>query len=345
MHVEHNGYKINFVGARVGSESIETSIPDSFVRGNKLDWFTGNGEARLYVGSIDSAPSFFGSDFVHNDIYVKAFVTQNDLMSYLESASAEYQDPQNVYRRQDTMPERFARYKNEVSELDDIEYFYISRHMGKKDTQRFFIHGYDDTDGSKNDAHVWTLMREILLPQISTMFIGKVLPDDEDNPIYWFRPYLSSYTRLKHPKVVDAAKESIEEDESLTDQKKYSLVSSRVGQGEFRQKCMKRYNSTCLLTRLDQFNIIEACHIKPWIDSSNSERLDVRNSIALTPTMHRLFDLGFIGFDEDCRLILSNYLTTATQMYLEGLEGQSFERELGASAEYLLYHRENCFRD
>jgi hypothetical protein len=48
-----------------------------------------------------------------------------------------------------------------------------------------------------------------------------------------------------------------------------------------------------------------ASHCKPWRDSSNEERLNGENGLLLTPTIDHLFDRGFIGFEDNGRLIVS----------------------------------------
>jgi hypothetical protein len=48
-----------------------------------------------------------------------------------------------------------------------------------------------------------------------------------------------------------------------------------------------------------------ASHCKPWRDATNEERLNGENGLLLTPTVDHLFDRGFIGFEDDGRLILS----------------------------------------
>ena len=48
-----------------------------------------------------------------------------------------------------------------------------------------------------------------------------------------------------------------------------------------------------------------ASHCKLWRDSSNQERLDGENGLLLTPSIDHLFDRGFIGFENNGKLIIS----------------------------------------
>ena len=48
-----------------------------------------------------------------------------------------------------------------------------------------------------------------------------------------------------------------------------------------------------------------ASHCKPWRDSTNEERLNGENGLLLTPSIDHLFDRGFIGFEDNGKLIIS----------------------------------------
>ena len=346
MKLEYNGYKFNILGAEITNTSLQVSIPDSFVKSNKFSWTTGNGEARLYICGRKEATVFFGKEFVENDEYRLAFVIKDDLEAYLLSAEFEYTYPQNHYRRQNDMIERYEQYKKSIEKMNEIEYFYIKNHNGKKDKSRFYIDGYEIDSFPPNRSNIYNFLREILLPQITDMQIIKVIDKEEDNKIlYWFRPYLSEFTRLKHPRIIEEEEKKIRDNTRITEKQKQELIKSRIGQGEFRKKCLDRYESKCVVTGLDQKEIIEACHIKPWMDSTDDERLDVNNSIALTSTLHKLFDLGFITFDENYNLMSSSFVTYKMNKFLEKYYNKSFIHELKSSENYLKYHRENIYRD
>jgi putative restriction endonuclease len=50
---------------------------------------------------------------------------------------------------------------------------------------------------------------------------------------------------------------------------------------------------------------LRAGHCKPWRDSNNVERLNGENGLHLAPSIDHLFDRGFIGFEDNGRLIIS----------------------------------------
>lgn len=100
------------------------------------------------------------------------------------------------------------------------------------------------------------------------------------------------------------AESRILEDHTISETEKSALVQSRRGQGRYRNKLMT-FEQACRITGVDKPNHLIASHIKPWRESSNSERLDPENGFMLTPTVDHLFDRGFISFEQDGGLLIS----------------------------------------
>jgi hypothetical protein len=65
------------------------------------------------------------------------------------------------------------------------------------------------------------------------------------------------------------------------------------------------YPNPCRITGVEIPAHLVASHCKPWRDASNEERLDGENGLLLTPSIDHLFDRGFIGFEDNGRLIIS----------------------------------------
>ncbi len=82
------------------------------------------------------------------------------------------------------------------------------------------------------------------------------------------------------------------------------LSAIRIGQNEFRKKLLLSLKK-CPITGVDDERILTASHIKPWMMSSNHERLDVNNGFLFSPTLDRLFDRGMITFTNDKVLVIS----------------------------------------
>ena len=89
---------------------------------------------------------------------------------------------------------------------------------------------------------------------------------------------------------------------------KEMLIKARVGQGIFRKKLLEKYKK-CIITGIDDPRLLMASHIKPWRSSNNTERLSEENGLLLSPLYDKLFDQGYITFDEEMRLVVSDKIS------------------------------------
>ncbi|HEL2980126.1 TPA: HNH endonuclease [Stenotrophomonas maltophilia] len=64
----------------------------------------------------------------------------------------------------------------------------------------------------------------------------------------------------------------------------------------------------CRLTGIEDLRFLRASHIKPWADSTHSERVDGENGLLLAPHADLLFDRGWISFSSTGRLLVSKNL-------------------------------------
>jgi putative restriction endonuclease len=122
------------------------------------------------------------------------------------------------------------------------------------------------------------------------------------------------------------------------------LSKSRRGQGLFRERT-RQIEGRCRVTGIDNPSLLVASHMKPWARcNTNAERLDGNNGLMLTPTIDRLFDQGFISFENNGDLLISEELTSKERQVL-GLEDSE---NLGLFNEgqihYLNYHRTRILR-
>lgn len=101
----------------------------------------------------------------------------------------------------------------------------------------------------------------------------------------------------------------------------------------------------CRLTGIEDLRFLRASHIKPWAESTHSERVDGENGLLLTPHADLLFDRGWISFSSSGRLLISSNLPFDVQDRL-GLKldpslrhGIFSPKQLG----FLAFHREVVF--
>lgn len=84
-----------------------------------------------------------------------------------------------------------------------------------------------------------------------------------------------------------------------------AIIKSRIGQGLYRNRAIELWK-TCSVTGFTKEKILIASHIKPWKLSNNNERINPYNSLLLVPTLDKLFDNGYIGFEHTGKIMLSN---------------------------------------
>jgi HNH endonuclease len=125
----------------------------------------------------------------------------------------------------------------------------------------------------------------------------------------------------------------------ISETMKMRLVSSRVGQGIYRDSLMK-IEQRCRVTRIADGRYLRASHIKPWCKSNDREKLDGYNGLLLSPHVDLLFDHGWISFSEDGKLLLSVKLAPnvlAAWGIPKDLNVGQFKPE---QCKYLAWHRE-----
>ncbi len=86
----------------------------------------------------------------------------------------------------------------------------------------------------------------------------------------------------------------------------------------FKREIPKIYNYTCCIsgmriTSSASVSMIDACHIVPFSQSYNDT---VSNGIALCPNLHRAFDRGLIGIDDDYKVIVNSNWNEEQSSYL-----------------------------
>lgn len=305
------------------------TIADSFIKENKIG--SGHGEAKLYVGNENEKLfEFFG------DFNAKCFLCKKDLNLFLNDAEQEYVVPQQAYIRREDMLERYKKYKEEIISID-------------KEILEFDLYRVDVAPPRvyvNSESEYWNMIRTISLPNISYLSVLK-LKDDENEIKYYFRifidykPDIVGYQMLEEK----VQEEKIEKDEKISNRKREILISARIGQGEYRNKLLEEC-PFCPFTMVNDERLLVASHIKPWAKSSNEEKIDPKNGFAFTPTYDKLFDRGFITFDDERKLIVSPWLSPMNQKRLGIYTGLSISRlPLDEERkEYLKYHREFVFK-
>jgi len=323
-------------------------IPDSFVvRPNKLLSTKGNGEAKFYIGASDDPllRKFFGKKFFK----IQAFMRRSDLISYMDLVKSEYAAASLTHRGGSKLPKLWESRRAALAAVKN-EFIWFDASEQKAGGQRCYVKGPGNFE----------LVRSLPLPMNTKIRIDKHIHNNGKS-IYEFRLQSQFAKQVSDPSSSDDTefftRERIEQkivsvirsDETITATEKESLVYSRIGQGVFREKLLVDCGSKCPISQITDTRILRASHIMPWRFASNSDRLDPKNGLILSPTYDLLFDQGLITFEANKTIRISSQLSDETVRKLGLIDGATF-RDLPLSPvenskrlEFLKYHRETIF--
>jgi putative restriction endonuclease len=96
------------------------------------------------------------------------------------------------------------------------------------------------------------------------------------------------------------------------------LAAARVGQHLFAQNVLANCGGRCVFCGLNPGplggkRMLVAGHIKPWKDSTSTERLDLRNGLAACPSHDVAFDTGLLTVDASLQVHVSGALADAVR--------------------------------
>jgi putative restriction endonuclease len=364
--VQTQKIKIQGIEYKIVDSIQDLRAEDSFIHNsNKLEQFTGSGEARKYVGSYrgdkgEALSHFF--DFTNWGVPYKdpernrktmsaaevvnaviqkdtCFFSKSNLLQYLDDAKAEYFAQEQSYHQNIG-----ADYESRKKEIENLvsDYVYFSIYDVSDnllDTQsRAYI---------RSDDSIWAVWRKLILPKISYLSILKLLPINHANgevrPIFYFRILLDyQFRSLVHPSLL---KEYADEPAIDAPVKK----SHRLGQEKYRRQVIDHMGQ-CPFTQITDERLLIASHIKPYVVCMKEKREDQAlhhlNGLALSPTYDKLFDQGFITFTDGGELICGTQLSPMTWSRLN--INPAIRKKLRIfpedREEYLDYHRRHVFQ-
>jgi len=151
------------------------------------------------------------------------------------------------------------------------------------------------------------------------------------------RPIVSDDIELWERRI----EETVIRDQSVPDTDRVAIVQARRGQGLFRER-VSLIETRCRITGVDNPTHLIASHCKPWRDATNEERLNGENGLLLTPSIDHLFDRGFIGFEDNGRLIVSPvaHRPSLKRMGIDVEESLNVGAFSSGQRDFLGFHRE-----
>ena len=121
------------------------------------------------------------------------------------------------------------------------------------------------------------------------------------------------------------------------------LRKARLGQGRFRRRLLELWGGRCAVTGVELPSALMASHIKPWRSAGNTERLDPHNGLLLLPQYDKLFDRGYISFDDGGGLLLSPALPESRLGLLGVRADDRLSQVPREQRSYLAFHRDRVF--
>ena len=312
--------------------SDKITIADSFVHpAQKLG--RGHGEAKLYVGNKNlELWKFFGSE---TGFKIRCFFEKQDLLNFMDDLKPEYENPILPYERKSELPKLFNQREEKVRGLKNIIWFemvYQSQIAGP----RVYL--------NSDDEH-YKLLRELALPRLCYLIFAK-FKDEKNNFIFKIRLF-TNYREISdskdHPQILNKENNKVDQDTNLTGGERLQITRARQGQGGFRDALLSKV-PFCPVTAVTDERLLVACHIKPWKKSNSQEKVNPMNGVMLTPTIHKLFDDGFITFEEK-KIKVSPFISPITLKKLDITDGKRIDLlPLEGREKYFEYHRNNIFK-
>jgi len=125
-------------------------------------------------------------------------------------------------------------------------------------------------------------------------------------------------------------------------------IQQRLKQSVFRKRVSENFGGACCLSGIAEHRLLIASHIIPWSKRIDT-RLDPANGLFLFASYDRLFDQGFLSFDDDLSVLvppITENISTPLRQILTELDGQRARPPVKwqIKSEYLEYHRQNVFQ-
>lgn len=126
------------------------------------------------------------------------------------------------------------------------------------------------------------------------------------------------------------------------------IVSRPFREAKFRQHIRRIYDRTCALTGLRLINgkgrpEVEAAHIIPVECGGNDS---IQNGIALSGTVHWMFDRGLLSISDDYEILTSRHLNYDVSHLLNRNMKATVpdDPSMRPHPRYLAWHRDECFK-
>jgi putative restriction endonuclease len=339
-------------------DTITVNYSDSAVSDNlKLNLYTGVGEKRIYIRTVFS-PGDLDEFFFRNTNGI-CYINKEDMLIYLRDAYYEYHFPTQNYKN------NISLYYNSILSMvrslpDKIQVSFTKTHDSRNRYYLVCERAYRDR---------LRVLSEICLPQITKLSFVRIFDPINHQTNILIRPFFfrNDLTGSNHPnfyksKLIQQVTTVIHSKENdFTDlveiDQKHAVVSAdnnirqrssdRPWQSDWKNKVWDE-TMHCAISKCSDDRILIGCHIKPvaeCLKESCGNEINPKNGIMLTPTYHKLFDDGFLAFDNQNHLLLSTHISSRNFERLNIRNNQVTSiLDLKPRIEFLEWHRKMIFK-
>lgn len=122
---------------------------------------------------------------------------------------------------------------------------------------------------------------------------------------------------------------------------KLALIKLRVGHSKYRSRLIDIWNGCSVTGYNSDYSLLIASHIKPWCRCDKEERTNPYNGFLLLPNLDKLFDNGFISFDEKGKIMVANALKIPEAF---GIHEDMMIKLKQGNKPFMEFHRASVFR-
>lgn len=290
----------------------------------------GTGEKRLYIGNTRDESEY--DNFFEFNKLNSFFFKKNDLLDYLEQAKTEYLNPTQDYSS--NIESFYDQNFKTISQLPlDIIKLKFHRTYDKQKRYYLVLDGNKSSNNPNRQAYSYLL--KICLPRLTKINFVKFQNKSTSEFFIYIKPYFVNIPKIEKLNLIDINKKNEQE----TDKNK-----TRKLQSQYRLDLLDQM-PYCVISEVADDRLLMACHIKPFSKCTTDEEFDKNNGVILTPTYHYLFDIGFISFDNDGKLIVSSFLSKLNQKRLHIKTGTNTKIKITSERKnFLEYHRQEIFQ-
>lgn len=321
-----DSFYINYADSFARSE---LKVVEAFVHTDGRLARKGIGEKRLYVGKDE----VYYDSFFELDKDPRFFIMKEDLQSYLAAAEEELKNPRYEFgERNDVRNKIVTDYKAKLTALNvDRLYFGFKKTFDAQ--KRYYLVLKPGTDNRDN----YNYIRDIALPRVTRLLFVKLYDKKHKKFFIYLKPVIMN---------INATAEDLESAKivAVGEPQKARKIAGRdaADQAKYRQEIISRYSS-CVITKVSDPELLVACHLKDYKKCTQQEEFDPFNGVTMTPTMHRIYDLGDMTFTEQGEVVFSDFLRNMDRKNLN--LNRTIRVNLNAkSLPYVKWHNEHVFR-